>query len=488
MLKLSFDNIVSYYEKIKKLAFSAYKTDDYSDVINKIDLASIIAYNLNWIYQDEEIEKLLQNLSKRIFSEVTNNYIPVRERVIFYDQIGNATVLTLQYLRALMAANVEFMYILDPSRHTKPEKILSELEGYPKVKVEILDKDIKIRLNSLKEVYNKIVNFGAEKAFIHAPAEGAFGVILWNALPFIKRYRIVPGDHHFYIGTSVTDHCIEFRTYGATLAVEKRGFSSSQISFQQYYPIVSETEFKGFPFKTNDEDIIMLSGGAFYKVLDQKNTFYKILKELVTRYPRLIICFAGSGDSESFMDFIYKNCLQNRIYLLGYRNDINEVVKHCHIYLGTYPIVGGLMSQYAAMNAKPILQYSSPDLSINNIEEIIGINKDTQIIRKKLDQFFKYAQRLIDDKIFRAKEGKTLYENRVTEEIFQENFKRYLKSDFPDTPSWKPVKIDYERIVELYLDVENEQHNIVKAIAAHFKLKTILLFPKIEFKFLHLER
>ena len=36
---------------------------------------------------------------------------------------------------------------------------------------------------------------------------------------------------------------------------------------------------------------------------------------------------------------------------------IDAVFENCDIYLGTYPICGGLMSQYAAMHAKPILAY-----------------------------------------------------------------------------------------------------------------------------------
>lgn len=60
---------------------------------------------------------------------------------------------------------------------------------------------------------------------------------------------------------------------------------------------------------------------------------------------------------------IKKYQLGDRFYVLGFRNDIIELFRKVDVYIGTYPIGGGLMTQIAASNNLPVVQYASPGLS-----------------------------------------------------------------------------------------------------------------------------
>lgn len=61
------------------------------------------------------------------------------------------------------------------------------------------------------------------------------------------------------------------------------------------------------------------------------------------------------------------------VFLIGDRHDINEVFKHSDIFLNTYPIGGGLMTQYAAANSKPILSLGVKDeIDTYIVEEMVN--------------------------------------------------------------------------------------------------------------------
>lgn len=479
MFEIKTTDIIKYYKKIKDFAFKKYSKGDYEGAIHQVDMAAIVMYNLNNIYRDFDFETLLSDISKKILSQRITNYNSIKERFVFYDQIGNSSVLGLQYVRALISWNVEFLYILEQGRHTRPQQILAEVRSYNKATVLILDQQSYVE--RIETAYKTIVDYRPEKAFLHAPAEGACGVVLWNALSQIERYRIVPGDHHFYLGTSVTDYAIEFRNFGVAIALEKRGFKIEQILKQSYYPIVIETEFQGFPLEVSSDKVIMFSGGAFYKTYGKKDAYFKIVKRLLDENSQLLILFAGTGVDEPFKKFITDNNYQNRLILLGYRNDISALFMKIDIYLGTYPICGGLMSQYAAYSAKPIVQYNTSDLAVNSLEGIIDYsNSQRKIEITDLDTLCNYAKRLIDDKTFREKEGFDLKERIITESVFCDNLKKKISNNLCEDLMKSLPQINYDIIPENYMETANRYTHIYEMFFLYnYRFSAFCFFPKV---------
>lgn len=482
MFDFNKEEIIRYYQKIKRFAFREFQKGNYNTSIDHIDSAAILMYNLNLIYTDAELEELMRNISKKVLPGHITDYQPVKGRFVFYDQIGNSTVLGLQYVRALISWGVEFLYILEPSIHTKPQQILSEVGAYPGATTVILDQPGSMA--RITAAYEAIAAFRPEKAFLHAPAEGAAGVVLWNALNQIKRYRIVPGDHHYYLGTSVTDYAIEFRPYGVAVALQKRGFESGRVLEQPYYPIVSKTEFQGFPKNAARDRVVMFSGGALYKTYGRDGTYFKIIKRLLDENPTLVILYAGGGVASPFLRFIEKNNYRDRFIILEYRNDLSALFEHIDIYLGTYPLCGGLMSQYAAYSGKPIVQYNTHDLAVNSLDGILDSGQaGKQVELYDLETLFSYAKQLIDDKSFREQEGARMKTYVITPEEFNSNLRTLISAAPCPIPVKELPKINYEITTDYYLEISNRYiHSFESVLLNRYRLSAFRYFPKAAFK------
>jgi hypothetical protein len=202
---------------------------------------------------------------------------------------------------------------------------------------------------------------------------------------------------------------------------------------------------------------------------------------LLTENQNAILFYAGNGDIRPIEKFINKNKFKKRIYLLAERKDINELFKKCDIYLGTYPYAGGLMSQYAAINGKPILAYSSSQLSGNFVEGIVCHHEIQQITYTDLDDFFAEAKKLCADKEYREQKGTELQKCVITSKEFEKRLYDILYRNYID--KFNKITIDYDKIYDLYLEVENKYQDEFKILLARtYKYRMFLIFPIVAFK------
>ncbi len=481
MFKLNISGIVKSYNTIKRMAFKYYRSKNIDKMIGYVDIAANIASNFNWIFTDTEIEDLLRSTADEIIKIDNDNYLPNSKRIVFYDQIGTTACLGLQYLRGLMAADYEILYVFESANRKCSPRILQELNDYKKAHCIIVDSNIKGKVEALNDLYAKIITYRPQKAILHTPAEGAFGVILWNALSKIERYRIVPGDHHFFIGVSCTDYFFEFRKYGYTVATEKRNIPKEKILIQPYYPIVDNNDFFGFP-KEADNKVIVFSAGSLYKTYGESDMFFVILKKLLQKHHQLVILFAGDGFDIRFKNFILKNGFQNRLILLGYRIDLNMCIANSDIYLATFPFTGALTTQNAAYHSKPILSFTTHEFCGNFLEDIIASPTSENLRRltyTDFDEFIDYAEKLINDELFRLKEG--MCNNELLTNSIEFNSKLLANLD-----QCKPIidisklSIDYEKHVQYYINIENNYIPVLKSfLLKRFRFFFLFLFPHL---------
>lgn len=233
MSNLRIEEIKNVYSKTKLLAKQAFELEQYESAIKHIETAAEIAYMFNWIYSDEELEILLQEISQRIIQE-KRTFEPVKGKMVFYDAFAfDNKGLTQQYLRALMSWGVEILFIFEGNNFTHSENIVKELKAYPKSELLIVDKALTATEKS-NLIYNKILDFKPEKAFLHLYPSSAVAVVVFNSLPELTRYQINLTDHAFWLGTNCIDYCIEFRNYGCTVSTEKRNLKVRQLLNQPY--------------------------------------------------------------------------------------------------------------------------------------------------------------------------------------------------------------------------------------------------------------
>ncbi|MCM0220082.1 hypothetical protein J8L13_05460 [Bacteroides fragilis] len=478
--KLSHIDVEDIYKKIKQDAImSANNSDDITRTLYKIEYVAKFAYTMNFIYRDDDMEMLLsKTVSQLRIEEFISS--PVRNRYVLIDTDGSDNHgLTQQYIRALISCNYEFLFIHVSDCYRHLSDTLSEINNYNKGSVFLFKKSGLSYVDKIKGIVKSIKEYSPSCMLLHLMPWDVITLGACCCLNGIKKININLTDHAYWMGASFIDYNIEFRSFGYTISLEKRGLKKEQLLFLPYYPIfpIRQISFKGFPELSTD-CVKIFSGGSFYKMFGRNGYYFYLIDSVLEMNPKAVFLLAGSGNRFVLNKYLSKLRNRDRIFLIGNRKDINEVFKRCDVYMATYPITGGLMSQYAAVHGKPILAYTSEKEPYNIIEGLIGHNEKLDCTCFEYKQFIEYACKLCSDATFRIHEGEVLKRAIITKEEFDLEFKVLMNGGMTNRIFHK-MDIDYETMRELYLDVEKIQCEGVLGLAKNYNI-SILKFVKIE--------
>lgn len=480
MCKLKIEDVQKTYFKIKNIAFQQFNSLRYNETIHIVSLAARVAHQFCWQYTDCDLELLLKQLSEKILGKQKKGcYNHNKDRIVFYDFLSKDNRgLTEQYLNAIISWNCEFLYITEDLDENESCNIIKLLKSYDRARIIKINKKTSY-VDRITDLYKIINEFNPGKIFLQLAPWSAYETVLFNAFPNIEKFYIDLADHTFNLGVSCTDYALEFRNRGYSIALEKRGLKKEQLLMLPYYPIVNKTDFKGLPNQIGKDNVILFSGGMYYKIIDQNFTYFKILLRMIEENPKLIILYAGFGLDTAFKDFIKTHSLQDRIYLLGFRNDIDQIFKRCDIYFNTYPYSGGLMCQYAAVHSKPIIAYNTVERQADFAETIICDNDESmKITYTDLDEFFTELKKLINNKQYRIYKGAQLKKNIITPQTFNQNLYNLVTTKINYIEP-KFVKVDYNGIMNRMLNSANSGRISYHAwLFLVFKFKTLLISPK----------
>jgi hypothetical protein len=472
------------YAKLKEMAFSLFEKKDLESCLDIITTSSNIAYHLNFRFQDQEMEDLLSTISRSINCCPAKNV--VENRFVFYDYFGfDNRGLTQQYIRALISWDYEFLFIFENTpAQSKSADILFELKNYSKSSILYVDNELS-KIEKIRYITNAINEYQPQKAFLHLAPWDVIGICVWNILSHIQRYQINLTDHAFWLGTNCIDYCIEFREYGYNLSKKYRNIPDDKLLMQSYYPIINEKiKFSRFPVETKGKTVIV-SGGAYYKVFGGDELFFKLLSKIIQQHPDIIVFFAGDGDRKLFKSLLNKYEISQKVFLLGDRKDIAQVILNCDIYLGTYPIGGGLITQYAAMLGKPIIAFGN---LMSNAESLLLSNDDIKISYYSIESFLNELSCLVNDVAYRKKQGELLKNTIIKPEEFNESLKILINTNKVER-TIREIDIDINSVFNQYLDTENnfshryypilmKSYRVYKKYDKFFILKNIYFFYK----------
>lgn len=419
------------YYYLKKKSIKECNSGDIKACFHTIDCIWKVANQLNWFFHDEDLSNLMDELSKKVIQSKNIDFKPKQKRAVFFDQYGKSFILALQYINALLNAGYDILYIL--SDYVESDSyITDQLSKHKNITVAVISKEL-CSEERAQQIYDLTIDYAPEKIFLHVKAFSVFNVVL-PALPRgIQNYYIDLQDHAMWVKNHQIDYVIPYRQWGATIDIEKRGFKKEQVLLLPYYPIINNIPFQGFPVNTKDK-VIIFTGGEYYKTIDKKNSYWNIIKGILEQNENAIIMYALKGDITKWQErniekIIGKDKFSNRFFTLGFRKDISEVFNHCDIYLGTAPMSGGLMCQYAAYYGKPILQYYNPLMAENNeTEQVINYNSDVKISFTDKNALLVEAKRLIDDTAYRIRRGKELQMALISEKQFSNIFAKSIAS------------------------------------------------------------
>ena len=214
-----------------------------------------------------------------------------------------------------------------------------------------------------------------------------------------------------------------------------------------YYPANENRPFEGFPVGC-DGKLLIFSGGDYYKTWDKKGIYWKLVAEILNRHKDVAFLYAikrNPINTTRVEEFIKSNHFEDRFFYIERRQDIYQVFSHCDIYMGTCPISGSLMSQLAAINGKPILQYYAPGTPDDETEQALCIYDKFKISFDSEKEFLEEADRLINDVKYRNKQGARMKAAMMKPEQFDEIVKQSLISNISQLPIYFK-SIDYKKL------------------------------------------
>ena len=132
--KLTIKEVQKVYALLKDKAWQYYYANDYCASWLVIRDAADVIQQFSWEYSDEELEELLQKLSKEIISTIPTNYKGIDNKVVVIDDWCTSYVLVLQYIDALVAAGKEILYITSKDiENCNYKNIIDTIKDYPKL-------------------------------------------------------------------------------------------------------------------------------------------------------------------------------------------------------------------------------------------------------------------------------------------------------------------------------------------------------------------
>lgn len=476
-MELTQSYITELYTKFKRKAKKSFAWKRYGSCLKYLNAAARTAYTFYLGFTDEKIEVMLKQMSDHVQKRET---FESRPRCVFYDTFSqDAQGLTMQYVDAIIAAGWEMLYItefgLDDPRSVR---LKQTLQDYPKTMVVTVPRNLK-GMKKVQFIYDSIVNYAPDKLFMHIHPSAVEAVTAFYALPKeITKYQINLTDHAYWVGAGCVDYSFEFRDYGASLSVGRRGILRDRVLLLPYYPMMKATEFTGFPMEAEDK-VKIFSGASFYKIIDENDTFFKLNKAILDANPNTVTLFAGGGDMAMLKGLIEKYGLQGRFIPIGQRNDIFECYKHSDIYLSSYPLGGGLMAQFAAHAGLPMLALANP-ASSGKIEEMVCQKHEEVITFNKMDALVAEASRLINDETYRKSKGQAMKDCVISVEEFNRSFRESVisgKTQYPLTIE-ENVKLHYLNVDDK-LKLENKTKDYQRSIFTTLGKGGLLVCPGI---------
>lgn len=460
MFQLSQRDIKQGYRGIKHLAKKAVKRGQYDLTMQYIQHCATIAQQFNWIYADFELENMLKEIGERTFTNIPDNYEADNNRVVFYDDFHTTVILAAQYLEALVRAGKDVLYvnIQLPGKKLEAGSLIPYIQrNLPEVKIKIIPYSTPMK--QCRALFDIIMDYQPAQILLHLLAK-SYSIPVWYCLPkSCKTYLVNLADQTFWLGAKAVDYVLEFRQFGVSVSQQRRGIRSEQQLLVPFYPIVDNNPFQGFPKEcTEDGKVLIFSGGDIYKVLDDRMTYWRLVKKIMDAYPQVVFLFATKGDNigmQVISEYIKQNHYEGRFIYTKFRPDIDEVMAHVDIFMGTCPVCGSLISQLAARNAKPILQYYYPDTPDDETEQAICYNEQFQISYQDEEAFMMEADRLIKDATYRHQQGQRLQKAMISVDQFNQLVKDTLSTNVTQVPL-QPFSMDYQILDDRWFALEKQ--------------------------------
>lgn len=405
------DHYIKIQTKLKQMINTSLNKKDYRILLPSLNSICRLKYHYNQQYVDFDVENAVLQLAQQIQFDNEEQNTGDQNTIIFYDSFGLDTRgLACIYLKALVKTGKKIVYITNQKMQGKLPTIQAILESSGSI-IEYVDRE-KDYYSTLQEIYDIFKKYNPGIAFEYNEPWDIEGIAVFTALTNCTRYKINLTDHAYWCGVNSFDHIIEFRDYGAYITKTFRQVEQKKILKLPFYPLINKNiKFSGFPFESKNKKVIF-SGGSLYKTIDNTGLYYTIVEKMLQCEENIVFLYAGSGDDSKLKNLMNK--YPGRVFHCDERKDLFEVLKHSFLYLSTYPMIGGLMSQYAAVaGCLPLtLRHNDDGNGVLINEDELQITYDT--VEALIDDFYK----LVNDDAYKRKKEAKLQKSVIDENEF----------------------------------------------------------------------
>lgn len=462
-------NVDKVINKLKLLIDVDINNERYEKAINTVKTLAEVYYGYNQIYTDIELEEKLLFIRDNILSK--NIYDVDKDCVFFYDGFGlDLRGLAVVYARALTSLNYHVIYACPDTMRGKIPRIISEFD-MDKTEIIYINKSRR-NIERIKQIDSIFTKYKPRSAFFYTTPWDVEGAMAFSNNSSTIKFQIDLTDHAYWIGINAFDYIINGREMGASIAHYERGISRNRLIKLDCSPYINRDICeRPLPFDIRTTKYVF-TGGALYKTLGDKGLlYYKTIDNILENFKDISFLYAGSGNDGEIKKIISK--YPGRAYLIAERPDFYELIKHCILYINSYPMFGGLMMRYAALAGKiPItLKHSSDADGILFNQEKLGIEYDDY------DEFINEIHRLLSDDIYRAKKEDMLINSVMTEDDFARNLNLLIEEKRTEYSFNNIEKFDTTEFRNEYKKrYTNEQ--LYKTIAKKSNIRLMRFFPK----------
>lgn len=413
-------------------------------------------------FHDDELESLLSKVGDRV-NKVDETLLKLRpERCVLIDSLARYRGgLTVQYVSAIVAAGWELLYITEQEIDAPQRKELKAfLQTQPNVTILEVPHGLK-GVQKLQYMYDAVVAFAPSKVYKHQNSYDAYLTALSYSLPAkMTKFTIDIADHAFVLGYASGHYAFEFRELGCSIANTHRHQPADRMLLLPFYPVIDDVPLKGLPSVCEGKKLI-LSGGRYWKAIDAEDTYFRLVKGITDQNPDTVVLFPGSGDDAVIKQKIAQYHLEDKLILLGWRDDMSALFRKSQAFLNTYPHGGGTMNQYAAHLHVPILSYRQEGPCPNPVECFVCQDGYTELSSVGMENFFAEATKILQDSAYAHEKAERTYNCVMGIEKFNAYFKQMsekpvnlitfnVDNNVTLDPKQRDKKIDYNAVTGEY--------------------------------------
>jgi glycosyltransferase involved in cell wall biosynthesis len=212
--------------------------------------------------------------------------------------------------------------------------------------------------------------------------------------------RLNHGDHRFWIGTTITDILVDFRSAGALQSRNYRGIPSSR-SYVFPLPVrddrrVSRTAARSALDLDSDWPVILTVGSKFKFRSQGGPTYLDLIAPALDAIPDLRVLIVGPTPEDVWLEAASR--WPDRVRPLGILPDLSLYHSAADLYLESYPMGSATAALESGICGMPIVRFT-PSSELALLWELPESVKDCQInLRTQADLLDTLVRLLRDDR------------------------------------------------------------------------------------------